>query len=160
MKSTGEVMGFDDDFGMAFAKSQTSAGNSLPQKGSAFISVRDKDKEKILINAKKLIELGFKIFATSGTAKYLISNNIKCNTVNKVNQGSPHIVEKINNGSIDLVINTTEGTKSISDSFSLRRSALKNKIPYFTTIASAKACVESIDSLKNNSLKIKALQDL
>ena len=160
MKSTGEVMGFDDDFGMAFAKSQTSAGNSLPQKGSAFISVRDKDKEKILINAKKLIELGFKIFATSGTAKYLISNNIKCNTVNKVNQGSPHIVEKINNGSIDLVINTTEGTKSISDSFSLRRSALKNKIPYFTTVASAKACVESIDSLKNNSLKIKALQDL
>ena len=160
MKSTGEVMGFDDDFGMAFAKSQTSAGNNLPKKGTAFISVRDKDKEKILINAKKLIELGFKIFATSGTAKYLISNNIKCNTVNKVNQGSPHIVEKINNGSIDLVINTTEGTKSISDSFSLRRSALKNKIPYFTTIASAKACVESIDSLKNNSLKIKALQDL
>ena len=160
MKSTGEVMGFDDDFGMAFAKSQTSAGNNLPKKGTAFISVRDKDKEKILINAKKLIELGFKIFATSGTAKYLISNNIKCNTVNKVNQGSPHIVEKINNGSIDLVINTTEGTKSISDSFSLRRSALKNKIPYFTTIASAKACVESINSLKNNSLKIKALQDL
>ena len=160
MKSTGEVMGFDDDFGMAFAKSQTSAGNNLPQKGSVFISVRDKDKEKILINAKKLIELGFKIFATSGTAKYLISNNIKCNTVNKVNQGSPHIVEKINNGSIDLVVNTTEGIKSISDSFSLRRSALKNKIPYFTTIASAKACVESINSLKNNSLKIKALQDL
>ena len=102
----------------------------------------------------------FKILATSGTAKYLISNNIKCNTVNKVNQGSPHIVEKINNGSIDLVVNTTEGIKSISDSFSLRRSALKNKIPYFTTIASAKACVESINSLKNNSLKIKALQDL
>ncbi len=160
MKSTGEVMGFDENFGMAFSKSQTSGGNILPVKGTAFISVKDKDKQKILYNVNKLIKLGFNICATSGTAKFFISNGIKCKIINKVNQGSPHIVEKLGNNSIDLVINTTEGAKSIADSFSLRRSALVNKIPYFTTIASANACVDAIDSLKNNVLKVNALQDL
>ena len=148
MKSTGEVMGFDENFGMAFSKSQTSGGNILPIKGTAFISVKDKDKQKILFNAEKLIELGFNICATSGTAKFFIAKGLKCKIVNKVNQGSPHIVEKLGNNSIDLVINTTEGSKSIADSFSLRRSALVNKIPYFTTLASANACVEAIESLK------------
>ena len=160
MKSTGEVMGFDENFGMAFSKSQTSGGNILPLKGTAFLSVKDKDKQKILYNANKLIQLGFNLCATSGTAKFLTSNGLKCKIINKVNQGSPHIVEKLGNNSIDLVINTTEGTKSISDSFSLRRSALINKIPYFTTMASANACVEAIDSLKKNTLKVKALQDI
>ena len=160
MKSTGEVMGFDENFGMAFAKSQTSAGNILPLKGTAFISVKDKDKEKILTNVKKLIKLGFKISATSGTARFFTSKELKCKVVNKVNQGSPHIVEKLRNKSIDLVINTTEGSQSISDSFSLRRSTLVNKIPYFTTLASANACVEAIESLKNNTLKVKALQEV
>ena len=160
MKSTGEVMGFDKDFGMAFAKSQISGGNTLPKKGTAFISVKDKDKEKILINIKKLTKLGFKIIATSGTAKFLSSKGIACKVVNKVNQGSPHIVEKLKEKSIDLVINTTEGTKSIADSFSLRRSTLVNKIPYFTTLASANACVKGIESLKKNTLTIKALQEI
>ena len=160
MKSTGEVMGFDENFGMAFAKSQTSAGNILPLKGTAFISVKDKDKEKILTNVKKLIKFGFKISATSGTARFFTSKELKCKVVNKVNQGSPHIVEKLRNKSIDLVINTTEGSQSISDSFSLRRSTLVNKIPYFTTLASANACVEAIESLKNNTLKVKALQEV
>ena len=160
MKSTGEVMGFDENFGMAFSKSQTSGGNILPIKGTAFISVKDKDKQKILFNAEKLIELGFNICATSGTAKFFIAKGLKCKIVNKVNQGSPHIVEKLGNNSIDLVINTTEGSKSIADSFSLRRSALVNKIPYFTTLASANACVEAIESLKKNILKVNALQDI
>ena len=160
MKSTGEVMGFDKNFGMAFAKSQISGGNALPIKGTAFISVKNKDKEKILINVKKLTKLGFKITATSGTARFLNSKGITCKVVNKVNQGSPHIVEKLREKSIDLVINTTEGTKSIADSFSLRRSTLINKIPYFTTLASANACVEGIESLKKNTLEIKALQEI
>ncbi len=160
MKSTGEVMGFDKDFGMAFSKSQTSGGNVLPLKGTAFISVKDSDKEKIYPKVKKLIKLGFKICATSGTARFLNSKGLKCKIINKVNQGSPHIVEKLKNNSIDLVINTTEGAKSISDSFSLRRSTLVNKIPYFTTLASANGCVEAIESLKQNVLKVKALQDI
>ena len=160
MKSTGEVMGFDENFGMAFSKSQTSGGNMLPLKGTAFISVKDKDKQRILFNASKLIQLGFNLCATSGTAKFFASNGLKCKVINKVNQGSPHIVEKLGNNSIDLVINTTEGTKSITDSFSLRRSALVNKIPYFTTLASANACVDAIESVKKNALKVKALQDI
>ncbi len=159
MKSTGEAMGFDQNFGLSFAKSQIASNNSIPQKGIAFISVKDKDKEKILINAKKLIKLGFSIFATSGTARYLISNGIKCKKINKVSQGSPHIVDKLNNKNISLVINTTEGKDSISDSFGLRRSSLMNRIPYFTTIPAANACVESIDALKKFPIKVRALQD-
>ncbi len=159
MKSTGEAMGFDQNFGLSFAKSQIASNNSIPQKGTAFISVKDKDKEKILINAKKLIKLGFSIFATLGTARYLTSNGIKCKKINKVSQGSPHIVEKLNNKNISLVINTTEGKDSISDSFSLRRSSLMNRIPYFTTMPAANACIESIDALKKFPIKVRALQD-
>ena len=159
MKSTGEAMGFDENFGLSFAKSQIASNNSIPLKGTAFISVKDKDKDKILANAQKLIELGFSIFATSGTAKYLKLNGIKCKKINKVSEGSPHIVEKLNKKSIALVINTTEGKNSIADSFGLRRSSLVNKIPYFTTMPAANACVESIESLKKYPLKVKALQD-
>ena len=159
MKSTGEAMGFGENFGLSFAKSQIASNNSIPLKGTAFISVKDKDKEKILNNAQKLIKLGFSICATSGTAKYLMSNGIKCKKINKVSQGSPHIVEKLNKKSIALVINTTEGKDSIADSFSLRRSSLMNKIPYFTTIPAANACVESIEALKKYPIKVRALQD-
>jgi len=159
MKSTGEAMGFDENFGLAFAKSQIASNNTIPLKGMAFVSVKDKDKEKILNNAKKLIKLGFSICATSGTAKYLMSNGIKCKKINKVNEGSPHIVEKLNKKTIALVINTTEGKDSISDSFSLRRSSLMNRIPYFTTIPAANACVESIEALKKYPIKVRALQD-
>ncbi len=159
MKSTGEAMGFDENFGLSFAKSQIASNNSIPLNGTAFISVKNKDKEKILINAKKLIKLGFSICATSGTAKYLMSNGIKCKKINKVSQGSPHIVEKLNKKNIALVINTTEGKNSISDSFGLRRSSLMNKIPYFTTMPAANACVESIEALKKFPIKVRALQD-
>ena len=159
MKSTGEAMGFDENFGLSFAKSQIASNNSIPLKGTAFVSVKDRDKEKILNNAQKLIKLGFSICATHGTARYLMSNGVKCKKINKVSQGSPHIVEKLNQKSIALVINTTEGKESIADSFGLRRSSLMNKIPYFTTIPAADACVESIEALKKYPLKVRALQD-
>ncbi len=159
MKSTGEAMGFDNNFGLSFAKSQIASNNSIPLKGNAFISVKDKDKDKILNNAKKLVKFGFSLFATSGTARYLITNGVKCKKINKVSQGSPHIVEKLNKKNISLVINTTEGKESISDSFSLRRTSLVNKIPYFTTIAAANACLESIEALKKYPIKVRALQD-
>ena len=109
MKSTGEAMGFDENFGLSFAKSQIASNNTIPLKGTAFISVRDQDKDKILNNAQRLVKLGFSICGTSGTAKYLISNGVKCKKINKVSQGSPHIVEKLNKKNIALVINTTEG---------------------------------------------------
>ena len=160
MKSTGEVMGIDKNFGLSFAKSQMACGNSLPVSGTAFISVKDKDKKNALDFAKKLKGLNFKLCATSGTAKYLNSNGIHCKKINKVRDGSPHIVESLNAKNIELVINTTEGTKSVGDSYSLRRSALINKIPYCTTLAAANACIQAIDSLKNNEIKVKAIQEL
>jgi len=160
MQSTGEVMGIDENFGLAFAKSQMAAGNDLPIAGTAFISVKDKDKKNALNFAKKLKELNFKLCATSGTAKYLNTNGINCKKINKVREGSPHIVESLNAKNIELVINTTEGSKSISDSYSLRRSALVNKIPYCTSLAAANACVEAINSLKNKKITVKAIQEL
>ena len=160
MQSTGEVMGIDENFGLSFAKSQMAAGNDLPIAGTAFISVKDKDKKNALNFAKKLKELNFKLCATSGTAKYLNNNGINCKKINKVREGSPHIVESLNAKNIELVINTTEGTKSISDSYSLRRSALVNKIPYCTTLAAANACIEAINSLKNKKITVKAIQEL
>jgi len=160
MKSTGEVMGIDENFGLSFAKSQMACGNELPISGTAFISVKDKDKKNALNFAKKLKELNFKLCGTSGTAKYLNSNGVNCKKINKVREGSPHIVESLNAKNIELVINTTEGTKSVSDSYSLRRSALVNKIPYCTTLAAANACIQAIESLKKNEIKVKAIQEL
>ncbi len=159
MKSTGEAMGFDNNFGLSFAKSQIASNNSIPLKGNAFISVKDKDKDKILNNAKKLEKFGFSLLATSGTARYLVANGVRCKKVNKVSQGSPHIVERLNEKNISLVINTTEGKDSIADSFSLRRTSLVNRVPYFTTIAAANACLESIEALKKYPIKVRALQD-
>ena len=160
MKSTGEVMGIDENFGLSFAKSQMACGNELPISGTAFISVKDKDKKNVLNFAKKLKQLNFKLCATTGTAKFLNNNGINCKKINKVREGSPHIVESLNAKNIELVINTTEGTKSVSDSYSLRRSALVNKIPYCTTLAAANACIEAINSLKNKKITVKAIQEL
>ena len=160
MKSTGEAMGIDSDFGMAFAKSQMSAGNDLPIKGSAFISVKDEDKEKVCEYAKSLVEMNFKIYGTGRTADTLNKHGISCEKINKVTQGSPHIVEYLDEKKISLVINTTSEKKSIQDSWSLRRAALNNKVPYFTTLAGAKACTQAINSLKNKSIEIKRIQEL
>ena len=159
MKSTGEVMGLDKGFGRAFAKAQLAAGNPLPTEGNVFVSVRDGDKKTALKIATDLQALGFNIIATRGTAKYLTDNNVKTETVNKVLEGRPHIVDRIKDGSIDLVINTTEGSQAISDSFSIRRSALMHKIAYSTTMAGSEALVKAIRRLKEDKgLEVRALQ--
>ena len=162
MKSTGEVMGLDKDFGLAFAKSQIAAGNSLPTRGLAFISLQDKHKNEGINLAKKLVELNFTLCGTAGTADIIKKNGIKCKKVNKVSGGSPHIVDILNSKKIALVINTGGGkrTFAVQDSIDLRRATLINKIPYCTTIAAADACIEAIDSLKNKKMKVKTIQEL
>ena len=162
MKSTGEVMGLDKDFGLAFAKSQIAAGNSLPTRGLAFISLQDKHKNEGINLAKKLVELNFTLCGTAGTADIIKKNGIKCKKVNKVSGGSPHIVDILNSKKIALVINTGGGkrTFAVQDSIDLRRATLINKIPYCTTVAAASACIQAIDSLKNKKMKVKAIQEL
>jgi len=158
MKSTGEVMGLDTDFGRAFAKSQLAGGVHLPLAGAVFISVRDDDKPAIGVPAKGLAEMGFQIVATRGTAQYLGEQGIEVEVVNKVMEGRPHIVDRIKSREIDLVFNTTEGVQAIADSFSLRNAALTGEIPYYTTVAGAVAAVEAIAALKSGTLAVAPLQ--
>ncbi|MEO0983428.1 MAG: carbamoyl-phosphate synthase large subunit [Pseudomonadota bacterium] len=158
MRSTGEVMGWDDDFGAAFLKSQIAGGVDLPSSGRAFISVRDADKPHIIAAAKDLIELGFSIIATNGTAAFLTENGLTVGRVNKVADGQPHIVDALINGEVQLVFNTTEGAQSLRDSASIRRTALTRKIPYFTTLAGSLAAVQAIRALTNRPLGVTPLQ--
>ncbi|WP_033925013.1 carbamoyl-phosphate synthase large subunit [Sphingomonas sp. 35-24ZXX] len=158
MKSTGEVMGIDKDFATAFAKAQIGAGLTLPTKGTVFISVKENDKPVVLEAARGLIELGMDIVATSGTARYLADNGVAVTEVNKVAQGRPHIVDRIKDGEIALIFNTTEGWQSLKDSQSIRASALTGKIPYFTTAAASVAAVKAMASLAKTSLEVKPLQ--
>ncbi len=160
MKSTGEVMGIDSTFLSAFAKSQIACGTILPSKGMVFISIDDQNKKYILEIAKKLLDLNFKIVATKGTSKFLYDNNLNVETINKVKEGGPHIVDAIKGNQIDLVINTTKTQGSIRDSYSIRRTALTYNIPYYTTIRGAKIAVDTIEHLKNSSLEVTSLQDL
>jgi carbamoyl-phosphate synthase large subunit len=158
MKSTGEVMGMDQSFAMAFVKAQFAAGNILPETGQVFLSVRDRDKPATLPIARQLAENGFSLVATRGTAAFLRRHGLSVEMVNKVLEGSPHIVDALQAGSIDLVINTTEGAQSIKDSFSIRRSSLECQVPYFTTVAGAEAAVEGIARLKQGLLGVCPLQ--
>jgi carbamoyl-phosphate synthase large subunit len=158
MKSTGEVMGLDTDFGRAYAKSQIGCGNDLPLQGAVFISVRDRDKPGILQPARQLAELGFKIVATSGTARFLADAGLEVKYVNKVLEGRPHIVDSIKNGQIQLIFNTTEGPRAIEDSFTLRQTALYNSIPYSTTVAGAIAMGKAIAALRAGELEVAPLQ--
>jgi carbamoyl-phosphate synthase large subunit len=158
MKSTGEVMGLDQDFGRAFAKSQLGSGVRLPQTGTVFISVRDRDKPQIVDCSQRLIDMGFKLVATRGTAAVLAAAGIPVTIVNKVLEGRPHIVDMMLSGQIQLVFNTTEGTQAVSDSFSLRRTALTYGIPYYTTAAGARASVQAIQALRSGSLEVAPLQ--
>tara|TARA_B100000686_G_scaffold323937_1_gene379164 strand:- start:38 stop:1654 length:1617 start_codon:yes stop_codon:yes gene_type:complete len=162
MKSTGEVMGLDKDFGLAFSKSQIAAGNSLPTKGLAFISLKDKHKNEGINLAKKLVELNFSLCGTPGTANIIKKNGIKCKKVNKVSEGSPHIVDILNAKKIALVINTGGGKRAsaVQDSTSLRRATLINKVPYCTNMSTAYACLEGIKSLKSKKINVKAIQEL
>ncbi len=159
MKSTGEVMGIDREFGLAYGKSQISCGNSIPLSGKIFISLKDKDKPSSVSIVKKLIELGFSVIATRGTAKYLNEHGISVEVINKVTEGRPHIVDKIKNREINFVINTVSGTQAQRDSFSIRRSALQYRIPFTTTITGAKAALKAIEILKKKKMKIKSLQE-
>ena len=159
MRSTGEVMGLDTNFATAFAKSQIGGGTLLPIEGTAFISVRNDDKNKIVSLAAELLELGFKILATSGTCKLLEENGLSVTQVNKVLEGRPHIVDAMKDATVDLVINTTEGEQSLADSKSIRRTALEMKIPYFTTIAAAEAAISGIKAVRAGPLNVRSLQD-
>ena len=155
-------MGFDKDFGMAFAKSQIAASNSLPTNGLAFISLKNSHKEEGVRLAKELKKLNFELCGTKGTAKYIEKNGIECKKVNKVNQGSPHIVDILNAKKIALVINTGGGNseKKLSDAKALRRATLANKVPYCTNMSTAQVCIESIKSLKTREIKVTSLQDI
>lgn len=158
MKSTGEVMGIDSDFATAFAKSQLGAGITLPTGGTVFVSVKDSDKAVILPGARLLVELGFAIVATAGTADYLAEHGVPVERVNKVAQGRPHIVDRILDGDIALIFNTTEGWQSLRDSESIRASAVAQKVPYFTTASASVATAQAIDALSRRSLEVRPLQ--
>ncbi|MEL6725425.1 MAG: carbamoyl-phosphate synthase large subunit [Pseudomonadota bacterium] len=158
MRSTGEVMGWDDDFGTAFLKSQIGAGVTLPTDGTVFISLREDDKPGIVEAAKSLIEMGFDIIATSGTASFLADQGVDSRTVKKVLEGKPNIEDAILNDEIALVLNTTEGAQSRKDSKSIRRTALVQKIPYFTTLSASLAAVKAIRAIREKALSVRALQ--
>jgi carbamoyl-phosphate synthase large subunit len=159
MKSTGEVMGIDQSFGLAFAKSQLAAGQRLPLSGTVFISVKDEDKMELLKTVVIFFDMGFKIVATKGTSAFLMKHGISNTKVNKVREGRPHIVDMIKNGEIDLVINTTSDKKAISESYSIRRTALTFDIPYTTTIAGAKATALAIRSMIEGEFDVKTIQE-
>jgi carbamoyl-phosphate synthase large subunit len=159
MKSTGEVMGIDEDFGLAYAKAQSASNNTIPTEGRIFISVKDKDKAQTVDIAKKLALLGFSLVATRGTARYLSDNGITVETINKVTEGRPHVVDLIKNREVQFIINTVTGTHAQKDSYSIRRSALQYRVPYTTTISGAKAVVKAIERLLHSQIDIKSIQE-
>ena len=153
MKSTGEVMGIDHDFGRAFAKAQLGAGVDLPLDGTVFISVKDRDKAAMVADRAQAARDGLRAGRDAGTAKAFGEAGLPVTRVNKVLEGRPHMVDAMSNGDVQLVFNTTEGAQAIADSFSLRRTALVNNIPYYTTVAGARAAVEAIAALRRGALK-------
>ena len=158
MKSTGEVMGLDTSFEHAFAKSQLGAGANLPLSGTAFVSVKDRDKAAMVEPVRELLEMGFTVIATGGTAAYLKEQGLDVGVVNKVAQGRPHIVDALKDGRVQLVFNTTEGAQALKDSHSIRTTALYGKVPYFTTAAASAAAVKSIHALQQRTLDVQPLQ--
>jgi carbamoyl-phosphate synthase large subunit len=158
MKSTGEVMGLDRDYNVAFVKSQLGGGSRLPRKGTVFVSVKDADKPRILEAARLLASLGFKLLATSGTQRFLAEQGVSAVKINKYAEGRPHIVDAIKNGEVHLVFNTTEGATAINDSRSLRRAALLHKVPYYTTLSGAVAAAQGIKAYLGGDLEVRALQ--
>jgi len=160
MKSTGEVMGIDQTFPMAFYKSQLAAGVQLPMEGQVFVSVKDSDKYALVPLVRDLMEMGYSVVATGGTADYLATNGLEVNRVFKVIDGQrPHVLDIMKNGEVQLMFNTTEGKQAIQDSYGLRNTALMMKLPYFTTMAAAAACVKALKALKSKTLDVKRLQD-
>jgi carbamoyl-phosphate synthase large subunit len=158
MKSTGEVMGIDRDYNVAFVKSQLGGGSRLPKTGTVFVSVRDADKPRILESMQLLAKLGFRVLATSGTQRYLQEQGVAAERINKVAEGRPHITDAIKNGEVHLVFNTTEGAIALADSRSLRRAALLHKVPYYTTLSGAVAAAQGIKAYLQGDLEVCALQ--
>ena len=158
MKSTGEVMGIADDFDGAFSKSQIGAGVILPQSGTLFVSVKNSDKEGIVPAVEQMIALGFKVIATGGTCDHLLARGLGVERINKVAQGRPHIVDRIVDGEVAIVFNTTEGWQSLKDSQSIRATALQRKVPYFTTVAASAAVARAIRGSRGRSLEVRSLQ--
>ena len=158
MKSTGEVMGIDQTFAVAFAKSQIGGGSRLPRRGTIFVSVKDSDKPRVMEAVRILVELGFRVIATSGTQRYFAERGIPASKINKVLEGRPHIVDAIKNGEVQLVFNTTEGATALADSRSLRRAALLHKVPYYTTLSGAVAAAQGIKAYLGGDLEVRALQ--
>ena len=159
MKSTGEVMGIDLTFEAAFLKSQLGAGMKLPSEGTVFVSVKDSDKAYILPAVRSLIEQGFNVIATGGTQTYLSEQGLPVDRINKVAEGQPHVVDKIIDGEVDLIFNTTEGWQSLLDSKSIRASALEAKLPYYTTAAASLAVANAIRAVNATDLEVRSLQD-
>jgi len=160
MKSTGEVMGIDEDFGLAYYKAQAATGSVLPTEGNIFISVADRDKPQIVELARGLIDLGFNIFATKGTHSFLKEHGIDSFLVNKLSEERPNIVDRIRNGEIKMIINTPSGKRERSDAYYIRRAAVEHKIPYFTTVRAAYASLEAIRSFRDKELSVKPLQEM
>ncbi|MDH3661477.1 MAG: carbamoyl-phosphate synthase large subunit [Alphaproteobacteria bacterium] len=158
MKSTGEVMGLDRDFGTAFAKAQLAAGSALPVNGTVFISVRDRDKQGMAALGRDLLQHGYSLLATRGTAAILEQEGLQVKTINKVHQGHPHVVDMIQAGGVTMVMNTTEGEKAIRDSYTLRQAALKHGVPHCTTMAGAKAAVRAMTGSSRHKLEVASLQ--
>jgi len=159
MRSTGEVMGIDTDYAVAFAKSQLGGGANVPTAGTVFVSVKDADKERIVPAVKALAAMGFQVIATGGTQRHLESHGVECARVNKVLEGRPHVVDAMKNGEVDIVFNTTEGAKALADSYSIRRTALLYHIPYYTTLSGAMAVTRAIKAVKADILKVQPLQN-
>jgi carbamoyl-phosphate synthase large subunit len=159
MKSTGEVMGIDVTFEAAFLKSQLGAGMVPPQSGTVFVSVKNTDKAMIVPAVRRLIETGFRIIATGGTQSFLAEQGLAVERVNKVAEGQPHIVDRIIDGDIALIFNTTEGWQSLLDSKSIRMAALANKVPYYTTAAGSVAAAAAISTISPDQLEVRSLQD-
>ena len=158
MRSTGEVMGLDRDYAVAFAKSQLGGGTSIPVSGTVFVSVKDADKDRIVSALRDLREMGFEVIATSGTKRHLESHGIECRKINKVLEGRPHVVDAIKNGEVDIVFNTTEGAQALADSASIRRTALLYHIPYYTTLAGAMAVTKAIEAVRADKLEVAPIQ--
>jgi carbamoyl-phosphate synthase large subunit len=163
MRSTGEVMGIDRDFEAAFAKSQLAASMRLPVPGdktlTAFIAVKDSDKQLAIPVARTLVGLGFRILATGGTHARLAAAGVACERVNKVSEGRPNCVDRIVDGEVHLVVNTTAGSASVKDSFSIRRTALMRGLPYYTTMSAARAAADAIARLKSGAISVCSLQE-
>ncbi len=158
MKSTGEVMGIDDDLGLALAKAQLAAGSVLPTSGTVFISVRDSDKKTILAPAKTLVEMDFDIVATAGTAEFLKANDVKCKQVNTISQGRPHILDKMQDNQITWVVNTSMGKRTTEDSYTIRRASLELHVPYTTTATGAVAVVMAMKAMREKEIGVQPVQ--